>query len=145
MVIILDFQKEKSKTPFKEALTFLQGLYSEFSVAVGIIFSAPMLITKTIAIPVALLMRDYFRRVAHLFAWAQEKHDDIATIESDMEALVQCETLFRSVVPKKQREGLTTPIGTSTDCLITLKDFKFNPHRRRARFLYKGAPDGKIL
>jgi hypothetical protein len=112
----------------KELLSFLQDLYSELSVAAGIVFAAPMLITKTISIPTALLISDYFRRIANLFAWSQEKNDEIATITHDIHTLVECEKIFRPFTPQKAlNRPITrqTPSNTSKDYILTIEDLSF--------------------
>jgi ABC-type iron transport system FetAB ATPase subunit/ABC-type multidrug transport system fused ATPase/permease subunit len=114
----------------KEILTFLQDLYSEFSVAIGILFAAPMLVAKTISIPMALLISDYFRRVANLFAWSREKHDDIAAIRQEIHTLQHCEKLFRiPEAPRNYPSTLTTPVNIpkNLDYIVKLTNLEFNP------------------
>jgi ABC-type multidrug transport system fused ATPase/permease subunit len=114
----------------KEILSFIQDLYSEISVAAGIIFSAPMLIAKSISIPTALVISYYFQRVASLFAWTREKNDELATITHDIDTLTKCEDLhvkiFRILSPKKTRP---TPPGSPTpaEYIIRAENLYFNP------------------
>jgi ABC-type uncharacterized transport system fused permease/ATPase subunit len=117
----------------KEILSFIQDLYSEISVAAGIILAAPMLIAKTISIPTTLIISYYFQRIASLFAWTREKNDVIAEIRNGINTLKRCETLHNeplNISPPNSPHRTTTPVtplNTSEDYILKVENFSFNP------------------
>jgi ABC-type uncharacterized transport system fused permease/ATPase subunit len=91
-------KKHASKSYYlEEILSFMKDVYSELSMAMGIILSAPMIIAKQISTLKLLVIGTYFVKVTQMFSWTRDKFKSLAGIEDGIKSLSNFEKQLKKL------------------------------------------------
>jgi ABC-type uncharacterized transport system fused permease/ATPase subunit len=112
----------------EETLSFMRDVYSEISMAMGVILSAPMIIAKQITSIKLLIIGGYFSRITNMFSWSRDKFEDIATVKTGIKNLLDFQHSIEKLeaLAKKPKANIYyNPSDKDTVPVLHIKDLSW--------------------